>query len=86
MKGFKQKNPKNWIFPFPFCHTLPIDLDKCALEVSGTFQVPLSRLQYRAFRLATTEEPVVQRRKKKYILGCEKKKCIQTVIQAYFQF
>ena len=30
MKGFKQKNPKNWIFPFPFCHTLPIDLEKCA--------------------------------------------------------
>ena len=31
MKGFKQKNPKNWIFPFPFCHTLPIDLDKCGV-------------------------------------------------------
>ena len=36
MKGFKQKNPKNWIFPFPFCHTLPIDLEKCAL---GNLQV-----------------------------------------------
>ena len=31
MKGFNQKNPKKWIFPFPFCHTLPFVLEKCAL-------------------------------------------------------
>ena len=32
-KRFNQKIPNKKIYPFPFCHTLPFVLEKCAVEL-----------------------------------------------------